>query len=121
MLVGASLGTWPEWWLPYAAPTARWALSSLLNCLITPHTANPWQTAQPLLARRGAGSHAKRESDLGRLDQQPLEVCRVLQHPDDMPGAVPRRTGRAGRLLATAMRSDNEPAETEQEVEEEDD
>ena len=22
------------------------------NCLITPHTANPWQTAQPLLARR---------------------------------------------------------------------
>ena len=24
----------------------------LPNCLITPHTANPWQTAQPLLARR---------------------------------------------------------------------
>ena len=22
------------------------------RCLITPHTANPWQTAQPLLARR---------------------------------------------------------------------
>ncbi len=27
-------------------------LWSLPNCLITPHTANPWQTAQPLLARR---------------------------------------------------------------------
>jgi phosphoglycerate dehydrogenase-like enzyme len=26
-----------------------WELSS---CLVTPHTANPWQTAQPLLARR---------------------------------------------------------------------
>lgn len=26
-----------------------WALP---NCLITPHTANPWQTAQPLLAQR---------------------------------------------------------------------
>lgn len=28
------------------------ALWDLPNCLITPHTANPWQTAQPLLARR---------------------------------------------------------------------
>ena len=27
-------------------------LWSLPNCLVTPHTANPWQTAQPLLARR---------------------------------------------------------------------
>jgi phosphoglycerate dehydrogenase-like enzyme len=27
-------------------------LWDLPNCLITPHTANPWQTAQPLLARR---------------------------------------------------------------------
>ena len=27
-------------------------LWSLPNCLITPHTANPWQTAQPLLAAR---------------------------------------------------------------------
>ena len=27
-------------------------LWSLPNVLITPHTANPWQTAQPLLARR---------------------------------------------------------------------
>jgi phosphoglycerate dehydrogenase-like enzyme len=27
-------------------------LWSLPSCLITPHTANPWQTAQPLLARR---------------------------------------------------------------------
>jgi phosphoglycerate dehydrogenase-like enzyme len=27
-------------------------LWGLPNCLITPHTANPWQTAQPLLARR---------------------------------------------------------------------
>lgn len=27
-------------------------LWTLPNCLITPHTANPWQTAQPLLARR---------------------------------------------------------------------
>jgi phosphoglycerate dehydrogenase-like enzyme len=27
-------------------------LWGLENCLITPHTANPWQTAQPLLARR---------------------------------------------------------------------
>ena len=27
-------------------------LWELPNCLITPHTANPWQTAQPLLARR---------------------------------------------------------------------
>ena len=27
-------------------------LWDLPNCLVTPHTANPWQTAQPLLARR---------------------------------------------------------------------
>lgn len=27
-------------------------LWSLPNCLVTPHTANPWQTAQPLLSRR---------------------------------------------------------------------
>ena len=27
-------------------------LWTMPNCLITPHTANPWQTAQPLLARR---------------------------------------------------------------------
>ncbi|MDT7544509.1 MAG: hypothetical protein QOE99_619 [Actinomycetota bacterium] len=27
-------------------------LWSLPNCIITPHTANPWQVAQPLLARR---------------------------------------------------------------------
>jgi phosphoglycerate dehydrogenase-like enzyme len=27
-------------------------LWELPNCLVTPHTANPWQTAQPLLARR---------------------------------------------------------------------
>ncbi|MEX2289454.1 MAG: D-isomer specific 2-hydroxyacid dehydrogenase family protein [Mycobacteriales bacterium] len=27
-------------------------LWTLPNCLITPHTANPWQTAQPLLAQR---------------------------------------------------------------------
>jgi phosphoglycerate dehydrogenase-like enzyme len=27
-------------------------LWSLPTCLVTPHTANPWQTAQPLLARR---------------------------------------------------------------------
>ena len=27
-------------------------LWTLPNCLVTPHTANPWQTAQPLLARR---------------------------------------------------------------------
>jgi phosphoglycerate dehydrogenase-like enzyme len=27
-------------------------LWQLPNCLVTPHTANPWQTAQPLLARR---------------------------------------------------------------------
>lgn len=27
-------------------------LWDLENCLITPHTANPWQTAQPLLSRR---------------------------------------------------------------------
>lgn len=46
-----------------------------------------------------------------------------------MPGTAPRRTGRAGRLLATAMLvtlplvataacSDSEPTESEQEVEE---
>jgi len=28
------------------------ALWPLPNCLITPHTANPWQTAQPLLVHR---------------------------------------------------------------------
>jgi D-3-phosphoglycerate dehydrogenase len=27
-------------------------LWSLPNCIITPHTANPWQVAQPLLAQR---------------------------------------------------------------------
>ena len=27
-------------------------LWELPNCLVTPHTANPWQTAQPLLAQR---------------------------------------------------------------------
>jgi phosphoglycerate dehydrogenase-like enzyme len=27
-------------------------LWSLPNCLITPHTANPWEIAQPLLAQR---------------------------------------------------------------------
>jgi phosphoglycerate dehydrogenase-like enzyme len=27
-------------------------LWQLPNCLITPHSANPWQTAQPLLSRR---------------------------------------------------------------------
>ena len=30
----------------------RHPLWSAPNCLITPHTANPWQTAQPLLSRR---------------------------------------------------------------------
>ena len=36
---------------PEPLPTGH-PLWSLPNCLITPHTANPWQTAQPLLARR---------------------------------------------------------------------
>ena len=44
---GAALDvTDPE---PLPADSPLWQLE---NCLITPHTANPWQTAQPLLAAR---------------------------------------------------------------------
>ena len=44
---GAALDvTEPE---PLPDDSPLWTLD---NCLITPHTANPWQTAQPLLARR---------------------------------------------------------------------
>jgi phosphoglycerate dehydrogenase-like enzyme len=44
---GAALDvTDPE---PLPADSPLWQLP---NCLITPHTANPWQTAQPLLSRR---------------------------------------------------------------------
>ena len=46
-LGGAALDVTDPEPLPDAHP-----LWSLPSCLITPHTANPWQTAQPLLARR---------------------------------------------------------------------
>jgi len=41
------------------------------RCLITPHTANPWQTAQPLLARRTQDNvrrFARGERLLGLVD-----------------------------------------------------
>jgi len=41
------------------------------RCLITPHTANPWQTAQPLLARRTQDNvqrFARGEPLLGLVD-----------------------------------------------------
>ena len=43
------------------------------NCLITPHTANPWQTAQPLLSRRITDNVARAlagEPLLGLVDLQ---------------------------------------------------
>ncbi len=43
------------------------------NCLITPHTANPWQTAQPLLSRRITDNVARSiagEPLLGLVDLQ---------------------------------------------------
>ena len=46
-LAGAALDVTDPEPLPDGHPL--WALP---NCLITPHTANPWQTAQPLLAAR---------------------------------------------------------------------
>lgn len=46
-LRGAGLDVTDPEPLPDSDPL--WALE---NCLITPHTANPWQTAQPLLSRR---------------------------------------------------------------------
>lgn len=46
-IAGAALDVTEPEPLPDGHPL--WALP---NCLITPHTANPWQTAQPLLARR---------------------------------------------------------------------
>ena len=46
-LGGAALDVTDPEPLPDGHPL--WALP---NCLITPHTANPWQTAQPLLAER---------------------------------------------------------------------
>ena len=46
-IAGAAIDvTEPE---PLPDDSPLWGLE---NCLITPHTANPWQTAQPLLARR---------------------------------------------------------------------
>lgn len=46
-IAGAALDvTDPE---PLPEDSALWTLP---NCLVTPHTANPWETAQPLLARR---------------------------------------------------------------------
>jgi phosphoglycerate dehydrogenase-like enzyme len=46
-IAGAAIDvTEPE---PLPDDSPLWGLA---NCLITPHTANPWQTAQPLLARR---------------------------------------------------------------------
>ena len=44
---GAALDVTDPEPLPEGHPL--WGLS---NCLITPHTANPWQTAEPLLSRR---------------------------------------------------------------------
>ena len=46
-IAGAALDVTEPEPLPDESP-----LWDLENCLITPHTANPWQTAQPLLARR---------------------------------------------------------------------
>ena len=46
-------------------------LWSLPTCLVTPHTANPWQTAQPLLARRiteNVQRFARDEPLLGLVD-----------------------------------------------------
>ena len=48
-------------------------LWDLPNCLVTPHTANPWQTAQPLLASAspttcGATSPASRSPACVDLD-----------------------------------------------------
>ena len=46
-------------------------LWQLPNCLVTPHTANPWQTAQPLLSRRiteNVRRYAAGEPLLGLID-----------------------------------------------------
>ena len=63
---GAALDvTDPE---PLPAESPLWQLE---NCLITPHTANPWQTAQPLLAARiteNVRRFAAGEELLGRVD-----------------------------------------------------
>jgi len=65
-IAGAALDvTDPE---PLPAGHPLWSLS---NCLITPHTANPWQTAQPLLARRITDNVRRFRSDeplLGVVD-----------------------------------------------------
>lgn len=63
---GAALDvTEPE---PLPVESPLWQLE---NCLITPHTANPWQTAQPLLAARiteNVRRFAAREPLLGLVD-----------------------------------------------------
>ena len=52
---GAALDVTDPEPLPDDSPLWR-----LQNCLITPHTANPWQTAQPLLAERIAENVRRR-------------------------------------------------------------
>jgi len=53
-IAGAALDVTDPEPLPDGHPL--WGLGS---CLITPHTANPWQTAQPLLSRRIADNVAR--------------------------------------------------------------
>jgi len=50
------------------------ALWDLENCLITPHTANPWQTAQPLLSRRIADNVHRYRSGQPLLGLVDLDV-----------------------------------------------